>query len=89
MMYMYFNFSHYHFLYFEEKKLIVICLFEGCYIDLILNDLDLYTDRWPGLIKSVTQSWGPDKSHWYFLLQFVLVNAHKILTFMPLVPLVV
>lgn len=44
MMYMYFNFSHYHFLYFEEKK-IVICLFEGCYIDLILNDLDLYTDR--------------------------------------------
>lgn len=40
------------------------------YINMILNDLDLYTDRWPGLIKSVTQSWGPDKSHWYFFITF-------------------
>lgn len=63
----------------KKNHLFVICWFDGCFIDLILNDLDLSTDRWPRLIKSVTQSWGHDK----FLLQFVLVYAHKILTFMP------
>lgn len=48
---------------------IIVCCFGG-FIEAIFNDLDLYTDRWPGLIKSVTQSWGPDKSHWYFFITF-------------------